>query len=57
MNIKNEEIVFKTFVKLSQSQFLDLFVDNFSKLKMYFFQFEQFLELILPEIAKHLIVY
>ena len=53
LTIKDEKVTFDTFISLVEKFFPDFFSKEMRKLKILFYQFDQCLNLFLPELAEH----
>ncbi|CAD8075378.1 unnamed protein product [Paramecium sonneborni] len=54
LNFQDQEIAYKAFDRMMNLYFKDLYVNDFSKLKIGFYQFDRLLQIFLPELSQHL---
>ncbi|CAD8164735.1 unnamed protein product [Paramecium pentaurelia] len=54
LNFQDQVIAYKAFDKMMNLYFKDLYINDFSKLKIGFYQFDRLLQIFLPELSQHL---
>ncbi|CAD8176541.1 unnamed protein product [Paramecium octaurelia] len=54
LNFQDQEIAYKAFDRMMNLYFKDLYINDFSKLKIGFYQFDRLLQIFLPELSQHL---
>ncbi|CAD8074805.1 unnamed protein product [Paramecium primaurelia] len=54
LNFQDQEIAYKAFDRMMNLYFKDLYINDFSKLKIGFYQFDRLLQIFLPELQQHL---
>ncbi|CAD8065271.1 unnamed protein product [Paramecium primaurelia] len=54
LNFQDQVIAYKAFDRMMNLYFKDLYINDFSKLKIGFYQFDRLLQIFLPELSQHL---